>query len=76
MSEEKNIKELENSSVALTLTVPSDRIEADYKKTLDKYVKNIQIKGFRKGHVPVSVLEAKYGESLRAESTFDTMEAF
>nr|AUG44445.1 hypothetical protein [uncultured bacterium] len=76
MSEEKNIKELENSSVALTLTVPSDRIEADYRKALDKYVKNIQIKGFRKGHVPVSVLEAKYGESLRAESTFDTMEAF
>jgi len=76
MSEEMNIKELENSSVALTLTVPSDRIEADYKKTLDKYVKNIQLKGFRKGHVPVSVLEAKYGDSLRAESTFDTMEAF
>ena len=76
MSDAKNIKALENSSVELTLTLPAARIEEDYQKSLAKYVKNAQIPGFRKGHVPASVLEKKFGESLRTETTFDTMEAF
>ncbi len=76
MSDAKNIKTLENSSVELTLTLPAARIEEDYKKTLDKYVKTAQIPGFRKGHVPASVLEKKFGDSLRTESTFDTMEKY
>lgn len=71
-----NIKKLDHSAVTLTLTLPAAKIEEDYKKTLDKYVKNAQLPGFRKGHVPAAVLERKYGESLRTESTFDTMEAF
>ena len=37
-------------------------------KSVSKYVKNVQIPGFRKGHVPASVLERKYGESLRADA--------
>ena len=57
MSDAKNIKALENSSVELTLTLPAARIEEDYQKSLAKYVKNAQIPGFRKGHVPASVLE-------------------
>jgi len=76
MSDEKNIKELENSSVALTLTVASERIEADYKKSMDKYAKSVQLKGFRKGHAPIAVLESKFGPSLRAETTFQTMEDY
>lgn len=76
MSDEKNIKQLENSSVSLTLTLPASKIEEDYKKALDKYAKSVQLKGFRKGHVPVAVLESKFGPSLRAESTFDTMEEY
>ncbi len=74
MIAEKSIKELENSSVALTVTVTADTIEQDYKAALNKYASSIQIKGFRKGKAPVSVLEGKFGKAIREESTFTTIE--
>ncbi|NCC65830.1 MAG: trigger factor, partial [Spirochaetia bacterium] len=74
MIAEKSIKELENSSVALTVTVTADTIEQDYKAALNKYASSIQIKGFRKGKAPISVLEGKFGKAIREESTFTTIE--
>ena len=74
MIAEKSIKELENSSVALTVTVTADTIENDYKAALQKYASTIQLKGFRKGKAPISVLEGKFGKAIREESTFNTIE--
>jgi trigger factor len=74
MIADKSIKELENSSVALTVTVTADTIENDYQAALKKYAADVQIKGFRKGKVPVSVLEGKFGKAIREESTFNTIE--
>ncbi len=74
MIADKSIKELENSSVALTVTVTADTVEQDYQAALKKYASTIQIKGFRKGKAPVSVLEAKFGNAIREESTFNTIE--
>ncbi len=75
MIADKSIKELENSSVALTVTVTAPTIENDYKAALQKYASTIQLKGFRKGKAPVSVLEGKFGKAIREESTFNTIEA-
>ncbi|NLK04744.1 MAG: trigger factor [Spirochaetales bacterium] len=74
MIADKSIKELENSSVALTVTVTADTIENDYKAALQKYASSIQLKGFRKGKAPISVLEGKFGKAIREESTFNTIE--
>ena len=70
MIAEKSIKELENSSVALTVTVTADTIEEGYKAALNKYAATIQLKGFRKGKAPLSVMENKFGKDIREESTF------
>ena len=59
---------LEKSAVKLTVTIAKKDVEESYKTTLSKYVKNAQIPGFRKGHVPASVLERKFGESIKADS--------
>ena len=59
---------LEKSAVKLTVTIAKKDVEESYKSTLSKYVKNAQIPGFRKGHVPASVLERKFGESIKADS--------
>lgn len=59
---------LEKSAVKLSVTVAKADVEQAYKSTISKYVKNAQIPGFRKGHVPASVLEKKYGESLKADT--------
>lgn len=74
MIAEKSIKELENSSVALTVTVTADTIEEGYKAALNKYAASIQLKGFRKGKAPLSVMESKFGKDIREESTFKTIE--
>ena len=63
----KEITKLENSAVKLTATIAKEDIQDGYKKNIAKYAKNIQIPGFRKGHVPSAVLEQKYGESLKME---------
>lgn len=70
----KSLKALENSQMALTLTVDAASIEEAYTAKLTKYAKDIQLKGFRKGKAPLSVLEAKFGKAIREESTFDCME--
>ena len=74
MVADKNVKELEGSRAELTITIDSASIEKDYSEKLAKYAKEVQIDGFRKGKVPVSVLERKFGDAIREESTFKTME--
>lgn len=71
---EKSVKELENSQVALTITVDAASIEKAYQDKLKKYSANLQIDGFRKGKAPASIVERKYGEAIREESTFEFME--
>ena len=64
----KEFTTLEKSAVKLTVTIGKKDVEDTYKATLTKYTKSAQIPGFRKGHVPSSVLERKYGEALRADT--------
>ena len=71
----KSLTALENSQMALTLTVDGASIEEAYKAKINKYAKEIQMKGFRKGKAPISVIESKFGSAIREESTFDLMES-
>ena len=53
----KEFTNLEKSAVKLTVTIAKKDVEESYNSTVSKYVKNAQIPGFRKGHVPANVLE-------------------
>lgn len=64
----KKFENLEKSAVKLTVTVEKNEVASAYKQTLAKYVKNAQIPGFRKGHVPENVLVRKYGDALKADT--------
>lgn len=64
----KEFKNLEKSAVELTVTISKKDVEETYKSTMNNYVKNAQIPGFRKGHVPANVLERKYGDSIKADT--------
>lgn len=75
MIAEKNIKRTENSSVELSITLTAESVEKAYQEKLVKYAKDLTIKGFRKGKTPTSVVEKKYGESIRNESTYDQIDA-
>jgi len=65
---DKKFEELEKSKVRLTLTVPSQDVRAEYAAMMSEYAQKAHIDGFRKGHVPISVLERKFGEGLKTEA--------
>ena len=54
----------EDAKVLLTITVAKDEIQKSYKKTLADTQKNIVMNGFRKGKVPVSILEMKFKKAM------------
>jgi trigger factor len=71
----KKIERVEHSAVKLTVTVAKDDVKKEYAKTVLDYTKNVQIDGFRRGKVPASVLERKFGDALRADAMGRIMEA-
>ncbi|MCR4822620.1 MAG: trigger factor [Treponema sp.] len=70
----KEIEKLEHSAAKLTVTVAKKDVAESYAETLNKYTKQVQIPGFRKGHVPASVLERKYGEQIKMEAASDLID--
>lgn len=71
---EKKLEKLEHSKVRLMATVPVADVRSVYDEMMAEYVKSVRIDGFRKGHVPVSVLERKFGDSLRLEAMSRVLE--
>jgi len=70
----KEITTLENSAVSLTIKVGKKDVAACYNDVVAKHAKTIQIPGFRKGKAPISVLEKKFGDALKAEATSELIE--
>ena len=68
------IEKLEKSAVKLTVTVAKEDVAAGYDESVKKIAKNVQLPGFRKGHVPLNVLERKYGDALKADAVADIMD--
>ncbi|HRY54333.1 MAG TPA: trigger factor [Spirochaetia bacterium] len=74
MISSKKVEKLEHSSVKLSVTVPQAEVKASYEATIREYAKSVRIDGFRVGHVPASVLERKFGESLKLDAMGRVME--
>ncbi|ULQ59724.1 trigger factor [Brucepastera parasyntrophica] len=70
----KQITKLDKSRVKLDVTISKDDVESAYKELLQKYAKTIQIPGFRKGKVPINILEQKYGDALRGDAAGDIID--
>jgi trigger factor len=65
----KEITRLEHSRVKLALTIGKDDVQSEYDKILKDFSKDIQLPGFRKGKVPKTVIERKFGDALTADIT-------
>ncbi|MDR2803558.1 MAG: trigger factor [Treponema sp.] len=64
MAVTQEIERLDNSAVRLTFTYKNEELRAEYNKIVGDFAKKLQISGFRKGKVPISVLESKMGKAL------------
>ncbi|MFQ3621188.1 MAG: trigger factor [Spirochaetales bacterium] len=72
---EKEIQHLpETSQVKLRVTVKKEDVKTEYEKLLKDYAKTARLDGFRKGKVPPSVLERKFGEEIKLEAGQKIME--
>ncbi len=49
MIAKQEVKELEKSQVELFVTLEQKALQDEYNKVLNKYMKSVQIPGFRKG---------------------------
>ncbi|GAA3614689.1 MAG: trigger factor [Gibbsiella quercinecans] len=58
----------------LSITVPADVISQAVKKELINAAKNVRIDGFRKGKVPMNIVERRYGASVRQDVLGDLMQ--
>ncbi len=54
-------------NAVLTVKISNKDYATPYEKSLKNYRKQIQMPGFRKGHVPASIVKKKYGPSILAE---------
>ena len=51
----------------LEVEVESDRLDKEFDKAIKQYQKRLELPGFRKGKVPMSIVQSRYGESIRSE---------
>ena len=58
----------ENSQVLLKIKVNKNEIKKEYDILIKDIQKKAEVKGFRKGMVPISVLETKYKQGFLAET--------
>ena len=66
---------IDDLNLELTLAVAGEDYVESRKKKLNDYRKKAEIKGFRKGMVPMSLVEKMYGQSALVDSVNDVVAA-
>ena len=60
-------EKIDDLNAILSVKVSPEDYEKQYNEALKKYRKQVNIPGFRPGHVPTALIKKKYGPSLLAE---------
>ena len=64
---------IDDLNLEVTITVAPEDYEANRKKKLNDYRKKVDFKGFRKGMVPMSLVEKMYGPQALGDSVNDAV---
>ena len=68
---EYNVEEISPVKRKITVQVPAEEVNAALTATITMYRMQADVKGFRKGKVPSSVVESKYRKQVYGEATTD-----
>lgn len=71
MKYEIKINKLPKSEIELTASLPSDLLDNAREKAIKSLGENLEIDGFRKGHIPPKVIALKAGEALILDESAD-----
>lgn len=58
----------------ITFSLTAADVNAAITKVANDYRKDLALPGFRKGKVPISVVEHRFGDEIRSRAMFDTVE--
>ena len=67
------LKEVSPSQREIHLTIEADAVKASYAKVSQKYARNANIPGFRKGYAPVDVVRMRFKEEIKSEVLQDVI---
>ncbi|MDD3806450.1 MAG: trigger factor [Candidatus Marinimicrobia bacterium] len=71
-----DVKEISQTKHALVIEVPWEEIEPLYNAFLKKFKSRIQMPGFRKGKVPMGIIERQYGSYAEVEFVEENFNLF
>lgn len=57
-----------------TIIVPAEKIDSEVKKQVQQEARRARLDGFRPGKVPVSVIEKRFGQSIRQDVAMQSMQ--
>jgi trigger factor len=70
---EYTVEEVSPVKRTVNVVVPEEEVNASIQATIALYRRDVEIKGFRKGKVPASIIEGRYGKKLYSEATQDLL---
>lgn len=68
-----SIETLSGLERRMTIEVPSEQVESQVQKRLQEATKTVDMKGFRKGKVPLKVIAKRFGPGVRQEVVGELM---
>jgi trigger factor len=67
-------KSVDNLNATISINISKDDYQSKFKSELSKTAAKAQMKGFRKGKTPLSVVKKMYGKSILAEVVNNTLQ--
>ncbi len=67
-------KDVDALNISIELTIETSDYTPKFENELKKHKKNAQLKGFRKGMTPISVIKKMYGKSILSEIINETLQ--
>lgn len=61
------VEDISSTRKRLKIEIPTDIVEKEYKTSLDNVRQRAKIPGFRPGKAPVSMIEKKFGNDIKAD---------
>lgn len=66
--------DVDNLNTVITVSIDKSEYENKFNSELNKYRKQVQMKGFRKGKTPMSVLRKMYGKAILSDVINDMLQ--
>lgn len=68
-----SVEKVSNAEQRLTISIPNQEIEAEYRKQIQAVAKKANLQGFRPGKAPLPLIEKRYGDEVRRDATSSIM---